>query len=83
MYTRCSLLLYEEDFQTASNLLHLINISAARESQAILTATTMPNLSVGNDIVFHYTVHGPIENLKIKLHSSFVLVHGHTFHTDM
>ncbi|KAF8798351.1 alpha/beta-hydrolase [Phlegmacium glaucopus] len=40
----------------------------------------MPTLSVGNDIVFHYTDSGPIENVE---YSTLVLVHGHTFHTGI
>ena len=40
----------------------------------------MPTLSVGNDIVFHYTDSGPIEKTE---YSTLVLVHGHTFHTGM
>ena len=38
----------------------------------------MPTLSVGNDIVFHYTDSGPIEKSE---YSTLVLVHGLTFHT--
>ena len=38
----------------------------------------MPTLSVGNNIVFHYTDSGPIENME---YSTLVLVHGHIFHT--
>jgi len=43
-------------------------------------ATTMPTLSIGNDIVFHYTDSGPIEKIE---YSTFVFVHGHTFHTGV
>ena len=38
----------------------------------------MPTLSVGDDIVFHYTDSGPIEKIE---YSTLVLVHGHTFQT--
>ena len=40
----------------------------------------MPALSVGNDIVFHYTDSGPIKNIE---YSTLVLVHGFLFHTGM
>ena len=40
----------------------------------------MPTLSVGNDIVFHYTDSGPIEKTE---YSTLVLIHGLTFHTGM
>ena len=38
----------------------------------------MPTLSVGNDIVFHYTDSGPVEKTE---YSTLVLVHGLSFHT--
>jgi len=40
----------------------------------------MPTLSVGNDIVFHYTDSGPIEGTE---YSTLVFVHGLTFHTGV
>ena len=40
----------------------------------------MPSLSVGNDIVFHYTDSGPVENTE---YSTIVLIHGLSFQAGM
>jgi hypothetical protein len=40
----------------------------------------MPTLSIGNDIVFHYTDSGPIEQAE---YSTLVFVHGLSFHTGI
>jgi hypothetical protein len=67
-----------EYIHTASLIRNIAALSG--DIQATLTATTMPTLSVGNNIVFHYTDSGPIEKSE---YSTLVLVHGLTFHTGM